>query len=380
VTELRTTSCATPRARWKPEVVGTDAPRAQRRRSDQPAGFATTAEQCGAGRYNRCVSSEPRAAVKSAFEHMLRAMLVKDPESDRLWRALREFVGRHKVELFQRAQENGLHLLPVHMYSPVPDTRRLSDLDYRRRDDFLRSCGFDVEQQLAFLASLTPWARETDDVPGEAPAPDGFHWTNTFFGPLDALTYYGVIRELRPHKVVEVGGGYSTMLAARAVVLNGLTELVCVDPAPANALSGLRGLSRVLPVPVQRLPPEFFDDLGSGDILFVDSTHVSKLGSDVNFIVLDVLPRLRDGVLVHFHDVFLPDEYPRAWIEGLAFLNEQYLLAAFLLFNARFELLALNHHLWSTQREAVEAVFGRAFPPEPRVKPSSLWMRKVADP
>jgi hypothetical protein len=315
-------------------------------------------------------------SLQESFARALEAMLAADATSDELWQVLRTFVARHKVEAFRRAQDNGVHLLPVHTYSPVPDTRSLTDLDFRERDDFLTRAGVDVAAMLEFVASAARWAGETDDIPAEPPPVDAFYWENTFFGELDALTYYGVLRERSPRLVVEIGGGYSTLLAARAAALNAATELVCIDPHPPAFLKAdVSGLSRLLPVPVQRLPPEFFDDLGSDDVLFVDSSHVSKIGSDVNYLVLDVLPRLREGVLVHFHDIFLPSEYPRAWVEGLAFLNEQYLLAAFLLANDRFDVLAANHHLSRAEQAALEQLFGRSFQPQPRVEPSSLWMR-----
>ena len=316
--------------------------------------------------------------MQDSFARILETMAAGGEASDRLWQTLRAFLVRHKVEVFRRAQDNGLHLLPVHSYSPVPDTRALDALDFRARDDLLARCGVDVAAQLSFLESIARWAAETDDIPADPPSPgDGFHWNNPFFGSLDALTYYCIVRELEPRRIVEIGSGFSTLLAARAAALNGHTELLCIDPHPARVLTdGVPGLDRALAVPVQRLPPEFFDDLGRGDILFVDSSHVSKIGSDVNFLVLDVLPRLRDGVVVHFHDIFLPYEYPREWVDGLAFLNEQYLLAAFLLFNERFEFLALNHYLSRAHPDALEKAFGRPFPAHPRVQPASLWMRK----
>jgi hypothetical protein len=314
--------------------------------------------------------------LQKSFARALEAMLAADARSDELWQLLRTFVARHKVESFRRAQDNGVHLLPVQTYSPVPDTRTLTDLDFRERDDFLTRAGVDVADMLAFVASAARWAGETDDIPREPPPVDAFHWENSFFGELDALTYYGVLRERSPRLVVEIGGGFSTLLAARAAVLNVATELVCIDSHPPAFLKKhVSGLSRLLPVPVQRLPPEFFDELGSDDVLFVDSSHVSKIGSDVNYLVLDVLPRLHEGVLVHFHDIFLPSEYPRAWVEGLAFLNEQYLLAAFLLANDQFEVLAANHYLSRAERGALDQLFGRSFQPQPRVEPSSLWMR-----
>jgi hypothetical protein len=350
--------------------------------------------------------------LDSSFRELLERMLHGDEEAARLWRAfadvlrrrsrdfatsmeqhlseheLREVIGlllptigvglrpSRRVELFRSAQGVGAHILPVHYHSPVPDTRELDPLDFRPRSSLLDDLAVDVASQLALLEQIARWADETREFPVDGPA-DSFHWGNLFFGELDAITYYCLIRELKPRRIVEVGGGYSTLLAARAAVHNGQTEIVCIDPNPVTEVVGGSGADvRRLAVPVQRLPPEFFDDLGRDDILFIDSSHVSKIGSDVNYLVLDVLPRLREGVVVHFHDVFLPAEYPRAWIDGLAFLNEQYLLAAFLLFNERFEVLALNHELATTQRPVLERLFRRPLPAEPLVEPASLWLRK----
>jgi len=144
---------------------------------------------------------------------------------------------------------------------------------------------------------------------GPPPAP---RFAQDWFTGLDAAALYTLVRDRRPARVVEIGAGHSTRIGARAVADGGLTtEHVAVDPAPRAALGALpvRWERR----PVQELDPGVVDGLASGDLLFVDSSHVLVAGSDVAFLFTELIPRLRPGVLLHVHDVFLPEPYPAAW-------------------------------------------------------------------
>ena len=185
-----------------------------------------------------------------------------------------------------------------------------------------------------------------------------------------------MIRELRPAQVVEVGGGYSTMLAARASVANGATDLVCIEPEPRPELRrGLAGLSALIEKPVQEANLSLFEKLGSGDILFIDGTHVSRVASDVNYLFLEIVPRLARGVVLHVHDVFTPWEYPEHWIrEQQIFWNEQYLLEAFLLFNREFEPLCFMNFLGRMAPEAFRDALGLS--PGAPAGGSSAWLRR----
>jgi hypothetical protein len=144
---------------------------------------------------------------------------------------------------------------------------------------------------------------------GPPPAP---RFAQDWFTGLDAAALYTLVRDRRPARVVEIGAGHSTRIGARAVADGGLTtEHVAVDPAPRAVLGALpvRWERR----PVQELDPGVVDGLASGDLLFVDSSHVLVAGSDVAFLFTELIPRLRPGVLLHVHDVFLPEPYPAAW-------------------------------------------------------------------
>jgi hypothetical protein len=185
--------------------------------------------------------------------------------------------------------------------------------------------------------------------------------------------------------MVEVGSGNSTLLAAEALRHNlqddpsAACDSVCIEPYPPAYLNPLPvGVTRILPDPVQRTPLETFTALGPGDILFIDSSHVVAIGSDVVYLYTEILPRLAPGVIVHIHDIFLPYDYPAVWIrEDRFFWNEQYLLQAFLLFNDAFEVMLPLHAV--ARRHSEE--FARAIPScRHGIRPSSFWMRRRGGP
>ena len=150
-----------------------------------------------------------------------------------------------------------------------------------------------------------------------------------------------------------------------------------IDPYPNEVLKrGFPGLSRLIPEKVQDVPISEFMTLGDNDILFIDSSHVLKTGSDVHYEYLEVLPRLNRGVIVHVHDIFLPAEYPREWVLGEhRFWNEQYLLQAFLAFNESFEVLWAGSYMHLRYPEELETAFSSYRREE--TWPKSFWMRRV---
>ena len=269
-----------------------------------------------------------------------------------------------KERLFREAQAMGLHVLPIHYSSPVPDTRALTDRVGERELD-ARMLRFDEDAGLELLRRLEPFAAELHDYTLENPQ----------FHRLDAALYYALVRSFEPRRVLEVGSGFSTTVASLAAQRNGGTRITCIDPRPRADIAGLPCLDEHVALEVQEVGPERFDGLGAGDFLFVDSSHTSRIDSDVNVIVLEVLPRLASGVVVHVHDVFLPWEYPRPWVvDQQHFWNEQYLLAAFLSANADWEVLFAGHFMARRQPAAVNRVL--AGDEESRAAGSSLWLRR----
>lgn len=236
-------------------------------------------------------------------------------------------------------QLRGYHILPVHFYSPVPDTRVLESSDLWTRSKELSGIDWNLECQIEHLVNIFPpfgeeFARELAN--GQLRR-YGFSLDNDAFGGVDPLVLYAFLRHYEPDLVLEIGSGHSSRVMAAALSRNGKGDLISVDPYPSEQLRAeLHDFPHtVIEQKVEQLPFDLFDRLNFGDVLFIDSTHTVRSGGDVNFLFLEVLPRLRPGVIVHIHDIFLPEEYPREWVlDKHIFWAEQYLLQAFLLFNS----------------------------------------------
>ncbi len=203
---------------------------------------------------------------------------------------------------------------------------------------------------------------------GEGPARFDQDW----FARLDAAAAYAIVRRERPRRIVEVGSGHSTRFLARAVADGGLvTEIVCIDPAPRAALAGLPVRHR--PELLAAADPSRFSALATGDILFIDSSHVAMPGSDVDRLFLDVLPRLASGVLIHVHDIFLPDAYPAAW--DWRGYNEQLLVGA-LIQGGAYEIVFASRYVATRVPERLATGLLADLPLLPDARETSLWLRK----
>ena len=186
---------------------------------------------------------------------------------------------------------------------------------------------------LPFKAQLLRIPRRSDSD-GVDPA-----WENDMFPTLDALALYCMLSLYRPAQYLEIGAGHSTKFARRAIIDNALrTSITCIDPAPGVKIA--QAADRVIGKPLQEIDLEVFKTLNPGDVLFVDGSHRVFMNSDVTVLFLDVLPTLKTGVIVHFHDIHLPYDYPPEWAH--LYYNEQYLLAAYVLGGNRFQLLLPN--------------------------------------
>jgi hypothetical protein len=281
-------------------------------------------------------------------------------------------------------QSLSVHITPNHFYAPIPDTRTLADRIWTSRLD-APGLVLDEAGQLRRLAGFEEgFGAEYRAFPRAATGnPRDYFVNNRQFESVDGEVLWCMVRGLRPRRVVEVGSGYSTRLIARAALANAgeghPLDYVVIDPFPSGTLrAGLPGVSRLIAQRVQDVSGSEFDELGQDDILFIDSSHVLKIGSDVQFEYLDLLPRLNLGVVVHAHDIFLPAEYPRSWVMGMKrFWNEQYILQAFLAFNREFQVLWASSFMHLRQPERLEA----AFPTYDRDShwPASFWFQRVAD-
>ena len=279
--------------------------------------------------------------------------------------------------LARRAAERlGLQVVLKTYYSPIPDLSQLSAGVWDARDE-LRGVAFDLDAQLAFVESdLAPhlaglvWGADVAPAHSYDPRNDSY--------PLaDARTLYAMVRQLRPKQIVELGSGQTTRVIAQACRENARdghsARLRAFDPFPTAVDDDLPGLAELNRTKAQDVQDDVFAELQSGDILFVDTTHTVKIASDVNDIVLRVLPLLRSGVHVHVHDIFMPYEYPRFFFEDYAlYWAEQYLLQAFLAFNSEFETVCAVHAL-GRERGPRMASAGIL---EPGATGSSIWIRR----
>ena len=286
-----------------------------------------------------------------------------------------------RLRIFSDAERFGAHFLPVHFYSPIPSTNEIDKAVYDRRYDSIPGLIINRERHLDTLAILSAYAHEMASFPADYDAAEPvYFWNNTAFSYGDAVLYYCLIRHLKPARVVEIGSGFSTFLAAEALSRNGSGEITCVEPYPMPKLIKLversAGAVQLVERKVQDADPAIFSALTGNDILFIDSSHVSKIGSDVNHEVFTILPNISPGVWCHVHDIFFPRDYPREWVEKQQiFWNEQYLIMAFLAFNSAFQIEIVNQFVGlELQAECAEmfAATGRSV-----FGGSSLWFRRM---
>lgn len=238
----------------------------------------------------------------------------------------------------------GIHLTPVHFYSPVPDIREVEPSLWEKPSALVGVEMWDAEQQSLMENCFASFQPECTFPPHPTHIPHQFFIQNGYFGYVSAVAMYSLVRQRHPQRIVEVGAGNTTYLLAAALERNAAEGhpgvLVSVEPYPNEALSqGFPGLTQLIQKPVQQVDLAEFTTLQAGDILSIDTSHAVRTGGDVNFLFLEVLPRLAPGVLIHIHDIFLPDEYPHSWLERRTFWTEQYLLHAFLIYNKAFRVI-----------------------------------------
>lgn len=265
------------------------------------------------------------------------------------------------------ARRLGVDLVWRTPYSPVPDVAAPDDPVWREPRP-LPGIELDLDAQLAFLrGSLGP---HLDGLPASYPR------ENRWYPGDEAAVLWAMLRHARPRRVVEVGCGHSTLATSAALAANAADgapgELVCIDPEPRLPLpAGVRHLA----CGAEDVPLEELVSLAAGDVLFVDTTHVVKPGGDVVRLVLEVMPRLAPGVLVHVHDVFLPYGYPRLFAARGTYLSEQYLLQALLCESPRYEVVLALHALVRERRAELQALLPE-LDADREPAPSAFWLRR----
>jgi hypothetical protein len=268
-----------------------------------------------------------------------------------------------------------------HFYSPIPSIDEVRDNDEGifRVPTEIPSINLNEEEQMQFFDAFKEYYKE---LPFKEEKTDGLRYyfdNNSSYSYSDAICLYAMIRHVRPKNIIEIGSGYSSCvtLDTNELFFQNTIDCTFIDPHPERLLSLIKEDDKnnvtIVPTKLQDVVLEKFSSLLKNDILFIDSTHVSKVHSDVNYIFFEILPSLNSGVFIHFHDIFYPFEYPREWIyEGRAW-NEDYLLHAFLQYNNSFKIIFFNTFL----ERFFEEKFKASMPLCMKNPGGSIWLRKM---
>jgi len=272
---------------------------------------------------------------------------------------------------------------PGHFYSPVVN---LDDLEQRKEKIWkpnrkLNGINLNEAGQQSFMHSLEEAAKL---IPfAENPGQPGFryYFDNKTYAHADGLVLFATLLTYKPNRVIEVGSGFSSalMLDTNDKFLNNSIRFTFIEPNPDMTLNRLLrkedyANTDVKESLVQDVDPEIFKTLGENDILLIDNSHVSKTGSDVNYLMTEILPALNKGVIIHIHDIFYPFEYPKEWLLDLRLnWNEIYTVHSFLLFNNNFEIIFFSDQMQQTLKEDYKSTLPLFF----KDRPGSLWLRKI---
>ena len=299
------------------------------------------------------------------------------------YRRLQKENDRLRAELAQvrTAQADWARFFPPgHFYSPLPSREEVAEA-FARGGFGPPFPAIDLNEagQFARLERIAAWYPE-QPFPEHQTKDARFYLDNPSYGHYDAIMLYGMLREARPRRIIEVGSGFSSaaMLDLNERLLGGGVQFTFIDPDMSRLRKLLReeDASRVTLIEkrVQEVPLETFAALGENDVLFIDSSHVSKIGSDVNRLYLDVLPVLAPGVLIHIHDVAGNLEYPRDWLDEGRAWNEQYLLRAFLMNNHAYRIELFSAWLWNMKHELIR----EKMPMCARGGGGQMWLKKLS--
>lgn len=268
-----------------------------------------------------------------------------------------------------------------HYYSSVvsqEDMRtRQNDIWPDRREKNIEGIELNESEQLK-LFQLISQHFERLDIPEKKVKERRFFFQNSFFSYGDAYILGAIIKQFQPKSIIEIGSGFSSalMLDINENFFNNKIELTFIEPFPEERLESIlhqKIVSNVLTInrKVQEVKLEEFKNLEKGDILFIDSSHIVKTGSDVNYIIFNILPVLNEGVLIHFHDIHHPFEYPKSWVLNGFGWNESYFLKAFLMYNSSFKILLFSDFLVKYHRCKFDHL-----PLFLKSPGSSLWLEK----
>lgn len=269
-----------------------------------------------------------------------------------------------------------------HFYSPIPSKQDLELFSWAENRSLLGvELSFPTQRRMVKkLATVKNCIR----FPDQKSSRFRYFYDNSSFGYADAITLHRMLLIFKPKRIVEVGSGYSTALMLDTVdkVFTHGPTITCIEPYPEILSKALRKQDyktiNLVKQRAQDAPKKLFSSLRANDILFIDSTHVSKLGSDVNTLFFEILPLLRKGVIIHVHDIFKNFEYPKNWSESGFYWNESYLLHAFLMHNNNFKILFWADFMSEQYKKELEQQLPPDFRPQSNLSGGSIWLKKVA--
>jgi len=250
---------------------------------------------------------------------------------------------------------------PGHFYSPVISVNELKDRENEiwggSGVEGIAGLSIDVKSQKNLLNEFGEYYVE---IPFKKEKVQGlrYYFGNTLYTYTDGIVLYSMIRKFMPNRIIEIGSGFSSsvMLDTNELFFQNSIDLTFIEPYPQRLLSLMTTRDKqnynIVDDKVQNVDLSTFEKLNENDILFVDSSHVIKTGSDVNHIIFNILPRLNSGVLIHFHDVFFPFEYPKDWVLKGYNWNETYALKAFLMYNDCYEIILFSDFMHKFYKNA----------------------------
>ncbi|MEI8047713.1 MAG: class I SAM-dependent methyltransferase [Bacteroidota bacterium] len=268
-----------------------------------------------------------------------------------------------------------------HYYSPVVnvDEVKVRENEIWQRDPPTSLPGIDLNEnaQLALIKSFTKFYPEIP-FPDNKNEKHRYYFKNDLFSYSDAIFLYSMIRHYSPTRIIEVGSGFSSaaMLDTLQILDRSQTKLTFIEPYAERLHSLLTDNDRqkvnIIEKRLQTVDSTYFEQLSENDILFIDSTHIAKTGSDVNYLLFEILPSLKKGVLIHFHDIFYPFEYPKDWVLSGRSWNEDYFLRSFLMYNNSFEIILFSHFIHMKHGDCLSQM-----PDCYKNSGGSFWIRKV---
>jgi hypothetical protein len=253
-------------------------------------------------------------------------------------------------ETKRKIQKEGIHIIPARFYSEIPTVEEVENsFEYRDAEGVFNSQKiFNKDRISEFLQKIKVYASEFDPpLHGDVDNPTSFFWKNPAFSFCDAMAYYCIIRHFKPKQILEVGSGYSTLVAKEAIRRNGSGSLMLIEPYPKDFLKNLDEVTTIVTDFIQNISvSKLIEWLNQSDIFFIDSTHTVKTGSDCLYLYLKVIPEIQKQIIIHTHDVQLPFPYPEnKIIEQNITWTEQYLLYAYMLDNPKVQVLQSSVYL-----------------------------------